>query len=99
MSAIPKDVALKLCAKIRRENRRRWYTFNGLWCWGCSTFTKGDPSKMCLGSRPDCRGCAQVNRRYEEHSRPDGTVSRFLLVTFSGRGHRCLLYSYSQRLY
>jgi len=29
MDAIPKDVALKLCAEIREERRGKWYTFAG----------------------------------------------------------------------
>ncbi len=62
---IPKEVALALCAKIRSENRGKWYTFNGLWCLGCAKFSGGDPAKMCVSNAPDCRGCLQVNARYD----------------------------------
>ncbi len=65
MNAIPKDVALLLCVAIRQENRGKWYTFAGLQCWGCTTFSKGDSAKMCVSSREDYRGCNLVNKRYE----------------------------------
>ncbi len=61
---ISQDEALKLCGAILRENHGKVYTFNGLWCWGCSTFS-GEPKNRCFGSAPGCRGCAQVNRRYD----------------------------------
>ncbi len=68
MDAIPKEAALQLCADIRRANRGRWYTFNGLWCWGCVNSSGGDPAKMCVSSRTDYRGCLQVNERFDRQS-------------------------------
>jgi hypothetical protein len=65
MEAIPKDTALQLCAEIRRENRRKWYTPAAMMCRGCMTFSKGDPAKMCLSSQPGYRGCYQINARYD----------------------------------
>jgi hypothetical protein len=65
MSAILPSIALELCEEVRRDNRGKWYTFNGMWCWGCATFSRGDPKKMCFSNSPDHRGCAQVNRRYD----------------------------------
>ncbi len=71
MRAIPQDIALKLCKEISTANRgRRWYTFNGLWCWGCVRFS-GDPARRCFANRPDYRGCAQVNARYDRLTRVD----------------------------
>ncbi|MBI2862907.1 MAG: hypothetical protein HYX89_08800 [Chloroflexi bacterium] len=64
MNAIPKDLALQLCAEIREENWGERYSFAGLQCWGCTTFAKGDPAKMCLSRRPGYRGCYLVNARY-----------------------------------
>jgi hypothetical protein len=64
-NAIPRQVAARLCEQIRNEQRGRWYTFNGLWCWGCATFTGGDVDKRCWASSPEHRGCAQVNARYD----------------------------------
>ena len=61
--AIPGDVALRLCEEIRRENR--WYRWTAWMCWGCTTFSKGDAAKMCIGSQPSHRGCIQVNARYD----------------------------------
>jgi len=49
VEVIPKELALKLCGEIRQENRRAWYTLTAGQCWGCMTFTKGDPAKMCGG--------------------------------------------------
>ena len=66
MPAIPKDQALAICEEIRAENRGKWYTVNGMWCWGCTTFTKGDASKRCFAADEDCRGCAQVNARFDK---------------------------------
>ena len=64
VNAIPKDVALQLCAEIRQNYQRRWYTAARWQCWGCMRFSKGDPAKMCVASRPDHRGCNLVNARY-----------------------------------
>ncbi len=68
MEAITKDIAWQLCAEIRQENRHKWYTWGRWMCWGCVTFTKGDPAKMCFNSQPDYRGCVQVNARHERQS-------------------------------
>jgi len=64
MNAISQDVALKLCTEISAANRGKWYTFNGLWCWGCVKFS-GEIAKRCFANQPDNRGCAQVNARYD----------------------------------
>ena len=61
---IPNETALRLCQEIREENRGKWYTLNGLRCWWCSTFSSS-PEKRCFASRPDFRGCGQVNARYD----------------------------------
>lgn len=61
--AVPQDVAYQICADIRAENRRQWYTVvSPLWCWGCVTFTKGDRDKMCGA----VVSCPQVLARYTE---------------------------------
>ncbi|CAG0947197.1 hypothetical protein ANRL1_03799 [Anaerolineae bacterium] len=66
MRPIPREVAWELCAEIRDENRDKLYTFAGMWCWGCRTFTKGNLNAMCVSRRSDFRGCAQVNARFEQ---------------------------------
>jgi hypothetical protein len=64
MNAIPYETAARICDQTRQSNRRKLYTFNGMWCWGCATFTK-DVSQRCFNGAPGCRGCAQVNRKYD----------------------------------
>lgn len=66
MDTMPKETALQLCAEIREENRGKWYRFAHLQCWGCMTYAKGNPDKMCLGS-PD--GCNLINKRYGEREK------------------------------
>lgn len=68
METIPEDTAWQLCAEIRQANQGKWYTVNGLWCWGCAMFSKHDPAKMCVSNRAVYRGCAQVNARYDRSS-------------------------------
>jgi hypothetical protein len=68
---IPKDEAFRLCALIREQNQGRLYTFGGMMCWGCMTFGKNDPARMCVSSRPDYRGCLQVNARFDRSQQPD----------------------------
>ena len=65
VNAIPKEVAFQLCAEIRQQYRGKWYTLAGLQCWGCTTYSRGDPTKMCVSNRADYRGCNLVNARYE----------------------------------
>ena len=64
LQAIPKETALALCAEIRQQYLGKWWTFAGWQCWGCTTFSHGDPAKMCVSSRPDYRGCNLVTARY-----------------------------------
>ena len=64
--AIPAEDAVLICAEIRRAYLGKWYTFAGLQCQGCVTFSKGDPAKMCFANRPDYRGCNLVNQRYNQ---------------------------------
>ncbi|MFC1900413.1 hypothetical protein ACFLYN_02355 [Chloroflexota bacterium] len=65
MNDIPADVALGMCREIRDENRGRWYSFYGMWCWGCYTFSGRNPEKMCFSNSPGNRGCSQVNKKYD----------------------------------
>ncbi len=65
MNAIPSDQALATCEQVRARNRGKWYTYQTWWCWGCITFTKGDPTKRCYAGAPDNRGCLQVNQLFD----------------------------------
>jgi len=64
MNAISKEVALRLCEEVRHENRRKWFSAARWQCWGCVTFTGGNPDKMCLRTKEGYDGCALVNRRH-----------------------------------
>ena len=68
MDALSRETAIQLCSEIRRENRGKWYSFARLQCWGCMTFAKGNPDKMCLGSQEDNRGCNLINKRHAQQS-------------------------------
>lgn len=65
MVPIPEQRAQELCAEIRSQNRGKFWSTAGLQCWGCVTFSKGDPSKMCWANSPDHRGCTLVNTRFD----------------------------------
>ncbi|HEX6542676.1 MAG TPA: hypothetical protein VF040_13035 [Ktedonobacterales bacterium] len=70
---IPWDTARQLCTTIQARNRRRWFTPNGMMCRGCVRFSGGDPAKMCFASKPDNRGCYQVNALYDRQFAPTST--------------------------
>ena len=59
MDALPFDVAMELCEAIREEQRIKWFTQ----CWGCTTFSHGDVSKMCGA----VVACNLVLKRYQRH--------------------------------
>jgi len=65
MGAILPNIAMELCEQVRRDNRGKWYTWNGLKCLGCATFARGNAQKMRFSRSPDNRGCSQVNARYD----------------------------------
>lgn len=76
-NVISKQIALQLCAEIRLDYGGKWYTLAGLQCWGCTTASKGEPTRMCFHSRPDYRGCNLVNARFDRlaHHKTDQPVS------------------------
>ena len=66
LNPIPKETAFQLCAEIRQQYGRKWYTAAGMQCAGCMYFSKGDEAKMCVSNQPGYRGCNLVNARYEK---------------------------------
>lgn len=74
VNSIPKEVAFQLYAEIREQCHGMWHTFAGLQCWGCTLFSKSDPTKMCVSSRPDYRGCNLVNARYDQQFRQETQI-------------------------
>ena len=73
VAALPRDVALQLCAEIREQYRGKWYTLAGMQCMGCLAASKGEISKMCVGSRADNRGCNLVTARFDRGAAARGT--------------------------
>ncbi len=65
MSDISNEQALAICDELRIANRGKWFTYQAWWCWGCITFTKGEPDQRCFAGKPGNRGCDQVNERFE----------------------------------
>jgi len=63
---IPKEVAINLCEQIRKQNTKKIFSLAKWQCWGCLTFTKGDPSKMCFSGKKDNRGCNLVNTAFDK---------------------------------
>ena len=57
---IPDEMAVKLCDEVRDDNSGKWYTFRGLWCWGCRKFSKGDAGKRRYASKDGNRGCPEI---------------------------------------
>jgi hypothetical protein len=65
VDAIPFPIARQFCQEIREENRGKWFTYNGLWCWGCARFSPSlDQRCFANPNSPGNRGCSQVNARY-----------------------------------
>lgn len=61
MSAIPLDVAMRLCEEVQEEKGVRLFSQ----CWGCLKFSKGDPAKRCFANELDNRGCRFVNAKFD----------------------------------
>lgn len=66
LTPIPYAVAVRLCAEIREEADRQWYTPAARWCWSCQKSTGGDPAKRGFLQKPGNRGCSLINVRYAE---------------------------------
>ena len=46
--SIPREIAIKLCNEVRKENQNKLFNFLSYQCIGCYKFSKGDYEKMCL---------------------------------------------------
>ncbi|MHA1915397.1 MAG: hypothetical protein ACW97V_13635 [Promethearchaeota archaeon] len=59
--------ALDLCEQVRANNRKRFVSFNKMWCWGCAKFSKS-PEKRCFANSEDRtnNGCILVNNLYKK---------------------------------
>ena len=56
--ALSMDTALQICSEVQASQFIKLFTQ----CWGCATFSKGDPSKMCGG----VAACNLVLSRYHK---------------------------------
>jgi hypothetical protein len=63
---IPYEMAVRLCAEIRAEADRNWYTPAARWCWNCQKSAGGDPAKRGFLQKPGNRGCTLINARFAE---------------------------------
>ena len=63
-NAIPLEIAIQLCAEIRKEAEQNWHTHAARWCWSCQRSSSGDPEKRGFLRAPGNRGCDLVNARY-----------------------------------
>ena len=60
--AIPEDMALKICKKIRQEKPVRLFSQ----CRGCIKYSKEDAKKMCFYDPPKNCGCKKINKRFDK---------------------------------
>lgn len=58
------EKAVQLCIEIEQRNRKLQYTPNGMMCYFCAHFSKGEMSKRCIGGEGH-RGCYQVSARFD----------------------------------
>ncbi len=66
IGSIPLQVAVELCAEIRKEADQNWHTAAARWCWRCQQASGGDPDKRGFLSALGNRGCILINTRYAE---------------------------------
>ncbi|MFX1490321.1 MAG: hypothetical protein ACFFBI_14315 [Promethearchaeota archaeon] len=61
------DEALDLCEQNRAKNKEKLISFNKMWCWGCTKFSK-NPEKRCFANSENGSntGCSQVNKLYKK---------------------------------
>jgi hypothetical protein len=72
VNAIPKEIALELCAEIRQQHRGRWYTIAGLQCWGCSYVCRPDNRD---GEPVNAAGCNLVSAAYDRRNQQRATLT------------------------
>jgi hypothetical protein len=61
---IPQDIALLLCAAIRKENQRRWVGRAAWRCKLCFLMALGRPSRLRFSKVRGSFGCRDINIRY-----------------------------------
>lgn len=63
---ITKDKALIICKQVRSDNAKKLLTLDRWQCWGCVTFSMGDPAKMCFSGGDGNRGCSLINNIFDK---------------------------------
>ena len=61
---IPTEIAIQLCAEIRKEAEQNWHTHAARWCWSCQQTSGGEPDQRGFLRAAGNRGCDLVNARY-----------------------------------
>lgn len=64
--AIPRDVALKLCEEVRKENEKKTFSAGKRQCSFCYKRAGNNPNMLAIFTNPLNRGCSQVNDRYSK---------------------------------
>ncbi|MFX1287696.1 MAG: hypothetical protein ACFFFY_03930 [Promethearchaeota archaeon] len=61
------DKALEICEQVRARNKIKAISFNKMWCWGCTKFTKS-PEKRCFANAENGSntGCVQVKNFFKQ---------------------------------
>ena len=62
--SIPREIAIKLCNEVRKENQNKLFNSLSYQCIGCYKFSKGDYEKMCFNNKHDNKGCYMINVKY-----------------------------------
>ena len=67
---IPTDLALRLCAEIRKKHNQKWDSAAARWCWYCSDKKPVTPETFGFSKKEGNRGCPLVNALFNERLEP-----------------------------
>ena len=64
--SIPGEEAIRICERMMKNSQGKVFSLSRWQCWGCITFTKGDPDKMCFSGSEGNRGCSLINSAFDD---------------------------------
>jgi hypothetical protein len=64
-----REVADQLCAEIRQRSQGKWWALTGMRRMGCTTASRSDPTRLCIGNAPPYGGCNLGNGWYDRRDR------------------------------